>query len=179
MTALATLWRILGIRGAIAVGLGILWLGALASIHANLTLQGPFGWQIGYEGWKHRSARFEAALDKVAEDAVAARIEQERVMQAEQDRLDNLAERANDDHETTRIIVRDATDRFIADNRVRPDNQCVPSGASAPASGDSAAVPVAVPATVVMDSADVRACGDLYAYALAGHLWAVGLADED
>ena len=160
MTALATLWRILGIRGAIAVGLVVALAFAM--------------WRADVISGRLERARDQIAAMEVASEA--ARAAQQAVNDAAAARYQELAERASDDHETTRIVVRDATDRFIADNGVRPDGQCVPSGTDSPPQGGSAAVPAAMPAQTIVDTADVRACGDLYAYSLAAHEWARSLS---
>lgn len=134
---------------------------------------------VHIEGWRPKAERFKAERDAVFEAAVENRVEQLAINRREQDRLDNETEEAQHDHETRRAPIADATDRFITDRGM----QCSPNpdsgGTSAAAQGDSASVPAPVPASVVVDTADVRACGDLYNYALSAHLWAVGLADED
>jgi len=161
MTALlATLYRFLGIRGAIAAGLAL----ALAFVM----------WRADSLSERLERAKEQIAAMEAASEA--ARVIQQAVNDAAEQRYQQLAERADDEHETTRIVVRDATDRFIRDNGVRPE--CVASGTPAPAASAGSSVPVEVPATVVMDPGDVRACGDLYSYALEAHRWAVDLAGE-
>ena len=162
MTTVLAIWRFLGVRGAIAAGLAL----ALAFVMWRADSLSE-----GLERAKEQIAAMEAASE-------AARVMQQAVNDAAEQRYQQLAERADDEHETTRIVVRDATDRFIRDNGVRPDGQCVASGTPAPAASAGASVPVEVPATVVMDTGDVRACGDLYSYALEAHRWAVELAGE-
>jgi hypothetical protein len=162
MIYLTAIYRFLGIRGCIAVGL------AMALAFAM--------WRADGLSTKLERARDQISAMEVASEA--ARAAQQAVNDAAAARYQELAERASDDHETTRIVVRDATDRFIADNGVRPDGQCVPGNTDSAAEGGSASVPVAMPTSVVMDTADVRACGDLYAYALSAHEWARGLAGE-
>lgn len=80
--------------------------------------------------------------------------------------------RAADQHHAKELAdARSATDRYIAANRVRKPGNC---HSPAPASS-VAGVSQEVPTLVVMDQADVRACGDLYAYALEAHRWALSL----
>jgi Tfp pilus assembly protein PilE len=137
-------------------------------------------YRAGYNARDERADReMSEMLASVEAGQERARAAQQAALDAEQARYDELAERTQNAHETTRVVVRDATDRFIAERGVRQDNQCVASGTSAPASGDGAGLPAPVPTHVVVDQADVRACGDLYNYSVAAHLWAVGLADED
>lgn len=159
MIYLTAIYRFLGLRGCIAVGL------AMALAFAMWRADGL-------------SAKLERARDQIAAMEVAseaARAAQQAVNDAAAARYQELAERSEHDHETTRIVVRDATDRFIADNGVQ-NGQCVPGNTDSTPEGDGASVPVAVPAQTIVDTADVRACGDLYAYSLAAHEWARGLA---
>ena len=83
------------------------------------------------------------------------------------------AQAAAADKEYTHALddARDDTDRFIAAHSVRQERVCP----NAPASAPSASVPAPVPTGVVLDQTDVRACGDLYAYALSAHNWANGV----
>lgn len=151
------------------------WVYVALAIIAAIAL----AYRAGYNTRDERADREEAELfADIAKKSAEARAAQIAVNRAAEERYADLAKDADHDHETTRIVVRDATDRHIIANGVQ-DGQCVPSGTSAPASGDSPAVPESVPAHVILDTADVRACGDLYAYSLAAHLWAVGLAEEE
>lgn len=158
-------------------------LAALASLnvaqavntYANLRWEGPFGIALGFEGWKPRAERFEDALDKVADAQVEARRAQQAVMDREQARYDALAERIDDASQTTRVVVRDATDRFIAE-RVQ-DRQCVASGTSAPASGDGAGSAQDVPSDAIMvEASDVRLFGEWVAYGMTCNAYVNGLA---
>lgn len=174
----ATLWA--SIKAAkMAITLAVIGTLLVMLVVQTFRLEGLSVWPVKIEGWKARANRFEAALDMVADAQITARAAQQAAMDREQARYDELAERTQNAHETTRVVVRDATDAFIRDNGVQTGASCVPSASSAAASGDATPVPVEVPAHVVLDTADVRACGDLYAYALASHLWAVGLAEEE
>lgn len=81
------------------------------------------------------------------------------------------ARAADKSHVETLADVRDATDRFIAANRVRKAGSGYCPAPTAPSAG----LPEEVPTVIVVDQADVRACGDLYAYALEAHRWALSL----
>lgn len=131
------------------------------------------GYDTARDKYRRQMAELTASVEAAQEQARAAQI---AVNQAEQARLDAVTKEADHAHEVTRVVVRDATDRFIAD-RVQ-DRQCVASGADSAADSDGAGVPESLPATVVVDTADVRACADLYAYSIAAREWALGLAGE-
>ena len=80
------------------------------------------------------------------------------------------AQAAAADKEYTHALddARDDTDRFIANHSVRQERVCPNASTPAP----SASVPAPVSTGVVVDQADVRACGSLYAYALSAYNWA-------
>lgn len=67
--------------------------------------------------------------------------------------------------------ARDDTDRFISNHSVRQERVCPNASTPAPSPG----VPAPVSTGVVVNQADVRSCGSLYAYALAAHNWANGV----
>lgn len=78
------------------------------------------------------------------------------------------ARAADVSHEKELADARSATDRYIDAHRVQPARSCN----SAPAATADPGVPQEVPALVVMDQADVRACGDIYTYAVEAYRWA-------
>lgn len=80
------------------------------------------------------------------------------------------AQAAAADKEYTHALddARDDTDRFIAANSVRQERVCPNASTPAP----SPSVPTPVSTGVVVDQADVRACGSLYAYAASAYRWA-------
>ena len=131
------------------------------------------GYSDARDKYKAQLAAYVSDVEQAQAEARAAQI---AVNQAEQARLDAITKEADHAHETTRVVVRDATDRFIAD-RVQ-DRQCVASGADSAAADTGASVPESLPATVIVDTADVRACADLYAYAVNAREWALGLAGD-
>ena len=133
------------------------------------------GYGDARDKYRRQMAELTASVEAAQEQARAAQV---AVNEAEQARLDAITKEADHAHETTRIVVRDATSDFIARNGVRPDNQCVASGTDSPADSDGASVPENLPASVIVDTADVRACADLYAYSIAAREWALGLAGE-
>lgn len=90
-----------------------------------------------------------------------------------------IAKDSDHAHETRLADNRDRTTVFIAANRVRPKG-CV----SAPAEGEAAGASESAPAVplVAVSEADVKACGDLQAYAESAYQWGqaqvkAGLAD--
>lgn len=113
-----------------------------------------------------------AEIIKAAEEAerlaIAARAATEK-------RYKDLANAIDKEHEAALADARDATDSFIAANRVRA--KVCPGQAVTTGQGGSAGVPAEVPAGIVVGEADVRVCGDLYTYAVGAHNWAAGLGD--
>lgn len=110
--------------------------------------------------WHDRAIACQNA-SRAAADATKALRETERKEYQEK------ADHAEQEHKQALNDVRTATSRYIAANRVQP-----PRHISAPAAVDQAgdtAEPSPVPSGVVVDQADVQACGDLYAYAVNAH----------
>lgn len=122
--------------------------------------------------WHGRSqARQElAALQEAQRQAAGA---QKRVNDVAQQHYTEKAHEADDSHVAVRDDARAATDRYIADHRVRAEDRACQTPAPAPS--DGTAVPSSVPSGVVVGEADVRTCGDLYAYAVSAHDWAQSL----
>ncbi|MXO72857.1 hypothetical protein [Alteraurantiacibacter buctensis] len=131
------------------------------------------GYGDARDKYHRQMAELTASVEAAQEQARAAQI---AVIEAEQARLDAVTKEADHAHEVTRVVVRDATDRFIADNGVRPNGQCVASGTDSAAADPGAGVSESLPAKAIVDTADVRACADLYAYSIAAREWALGLS---
>lgn len=107
--------------------------------------------------WRETQQEY-AAFRKEITDLAAAALAKEKAQ----------ARAADKEHDHALDDNRDATDRFIADNRVRQERVCRDPATPAP----SAELPQAVPTGIVVDQADVRSCGDLYTYALSAYRWA-------
>jgi hypothetical protein len=109
----------------------------------------------------------------------AAQVEAERIAQqalAETERKYRMkADEADAHYQAGLADARDATADYIRTHRVRAETPRSTGQAVAGAQGGGPGVPEAVPAGVVVDEADVQACANLYAYALAAHDWAAGL----
>ena len=144
-------------------------LGALAAL-----------WWAYHSGYEKRDTEAKAEMAETIAAYTQAQAEAERLALAAkaetEARYQALAERTDDEHARTQALAANATDRFIAANRVR---SCPvagsPSATTASADSDDPGVPAPVPADIVMGEADVRTCASLYAYAVAAHEWAGGL----
>lgn len=115
-----------------------------------------------------QTAEIIKASEEATRLAVAARAETEK-------RYKDLANATDKEHEAALADARDATDAFIAANRVRA--KVCPGQAIAAAQGGSASVPAEVSTGIIVGESDVRACGDLYSYAVGAHNWAAGLGE--
>jgi len=159
---IATLASKIGIRGFIAIGaaiaLGICW------------------W-----GWSRAADQRDEARETIAELVAASKAAQklaESQKAAVEARYRELAERASNDHENANLRASDATDRFIAANRVQcPADRRAASPAITAAEYHGASVPVDVSADtfVSVSESDVRACSAAAAYAVSAYEWAAGL----
>lgn len=162
----------LSIRDYIIVGLAALVL--LLTLNTYLDLHiGP----VGFEGWKPKAERMERERDQCHEAGEQNTKAQQAQKAAYEARYKDLAHDADEQVERAQSDALAATERYIADHRVRPNQ----SGVSAPvaATDDSGSgVSESLPAGIVMGEADVRACAALYPYAVEAHNWAVGLSDN-
>lgn len=130
------------------------------------------GYGDARDKYRRQMAELTASVEAAQEQARAAQV---AVNEAEQARLDAITKEADHAHETTRIVVRDATDRFIAD-RVQ-DRQCVASGTDSPATGAGAGSAQDVSRDAVMvDASDVRLFGEWVAYGMTCNQFVNGLA---
>lgn len=96
---------------------------------------------------------------------------------AQQTAYDKETENAQRKYETALADARDATSAFIRMRAQAPASHA--QGGPAPAATETPGVPAAMPSGVVMDEADVRACANLYVYAVNAHDWAVGLLQNE
>jgi len=162
---LATIASKIGLRGFLAIGaaiaLGICW------------------W-----GWSRAADQRDEARETIAELVAASKAAQklaESQKAAVEARYRELAERASNDHENANLRASDATDRFIAANRVQcPSDRRAASPAITAAEDHGASVFADLPAdpVVAVSESDVRACSAAAAYAVSAHEWAVGLEKD-
>lgn len=101
-----------------------------------------------------------------------AKVDQEALRVKERADYERKADAADTEYHAALAGVRADTARFIASRRVQPSRI---SAAQPVSEADTAAVPEAVPSGVVVGEADVRACADLYVYAVSAHDWAVSV----
>ncbi len=114
-------------------------------------------------------AAYVAAQEEAEMRALAAKAETER-------KYERIATDADLSHARALADARAATDRYIAARRVRPEAAACSASGSDPAPGNPhSELPAGMPSGVVMAEADVRACSDLYDYAVSAHEWAVRL----
>lgn len=118
------------------------------------------------EAMREQAASFRAAQAEANRRAV----EQKRRIEAQ---YQDLAERAERDHNAEIADARAAAARYIAANRVRAETAQGDGGRSAAsADSDAAGVRAGLPtAGVVVSEGDVQACTDATAYALALREW--------
>lgn len=115
--------------------------------------------RAGYKTERDAARQEYAAFRKEITDRATAALTKEKAQ----------ARAADKSHTKELADARSATDRYIAAHRMRPAGSCHSPAPAAPSAG----LPQEVPTDPVMvGSSDVRACGDLYAYALAAHQWA-------
>lgn len=138
----------------------------LLALCAVLAAFSAYSWH-GWGKERERFAAYRAAGVEAAKQQADLRASE---TQAYKDKA-NVATRQ---HAANLAAARDDTARYIAAHRVRPEGgSCT---ADPQRQADPAGQPAPVPAGVVVDQADVQACGDLYAYAVTAHDWALSVA---
>lgn len=116
----------------------------------------------------------QTALEKCHHESDNFTFSVEAKTQAEVGRQKGIADVADTKHKAEAPAIRAATDRFIADNRVRGESE-----SSNPTAADNAAgVPEDVPSNslVAVSGRDVHACSEATKYAVDAHDWAMKLA---
>jgi hypothetical protein len=120
--------------------------------------------------WQSRAIACQIASD-------AARKAQEALRAQERAKYQEQARHADQAYAAAIDDARNATDAFIRAHRLRSSG-----GVSAPGAigqTDSPAILAPMPADpVVVAAVDVQTCGDLYAYALNAHDWALTITGE-
>jgi hypothetical protein len=115
-----------------------------------------------------RLAALSAAADR--ERALAGAVaDQKALRDREAKHYQEQAREADTRYTTVLAGVRSDTARFVASRRVQ-DGGVRASGGERQAGGPE--LPESLPATTLVDTVDVQACGDLYAYAVSAHDWA-------
>lgn len=123
--------------------------------------------------WQHRAiGQRDATI--AARDALIADM-QAKAKQARATSV-TIAKDSDDAHETRLADNRSGTVRYIERHRLQP--AC---GVSAPAENEAAGSPEVTPAVplVAVSEADVKACGDLQAYAESSYRWAQDLVNAE
>jgi len=145
---------------------------ALAIIAAlALALAGAVLW-----GSLERSGRLSAIAQRDACHAASAGAvkAQEALRTQERAHYEEQAREADANHDAGLDRARVLTRHFVDARRVRTPRSFGTSGSVSEA--DPARIPETVPTEAVMVSTDdVRTCGDLYAYAVSAHDWAVSV----
>jgi len=161
-----------------------IWIVSLASkigLRGFLAIGTAIALGICWWGWSRAADQRDEARETIAELVAASKAAQklaESQKAAVEARYRELAERASNDHENANLRASDATDRFIAANRVQcPADRRAASPAITAAEDHGASVPADVPTDtfVVVSESDVRACSAAAAYAVSAFEWAVGL----
>lgn len=171
--------------GAVRKALSALW--ALAVKYpalAAMCLALAFSAYL-WRGWNHADAHTAAQVAGRAADRAAyteAQVEAARLAlaakAATEARYKAHAQEIQDAYETKLASVSDAARAFIDRNRVRVASVAGSSSGSASATGDrNPGVSESLPTggLVAVSDADVLACSDATAYAIAARDWALGL----
>lgn len=148
---------------------------------AGLALIAAFWWTY-HSGYQRRDALAKSEIAAMVAEYTQAQADAGRLAQAAKAatelRYRNLAERIDNDQARNQANARDAANRYITANRVRPQAVDGSSSSTAsPASDNGAGLPAPVSAGIIVGEADVLACTDLYTYAASANAWAGGLGD--
>lgn len=180
------------ISQGLAAVFGIGWAVTAFTTYADLRIEGPFGIGVGFEGWKPKSERMEAERDEARADLDKVKAAQiEAAAKARAARLEREAEQrkhkeqADAREEAMQAEWRDAAERFIAANSVRPQASRGVSrrtgAASPPASTESPdrrdQMPELADGLVLVTSEDVRICTENTVRVFVAKEWAEGLDD--
>lgn len=179
------------VKGTWAAVVALLVLTSVAvAVAMTVQLHGFKVWPINIEGALAKNSRLEgvvAAMTKASEDA---RLAQQKLNNERKGQYDDLAERIDENAELQADAVRDATERFIAANRVRPQATGSRPCAASPATlGDGARGGEEVRGASVVDAGeavrvavtdrDVRVCTANTLQAESARAWALGLEKTD
>lgn len=146
----------------------------------TVRLEGFKIWPFEITGWKQRALDAENSLEQLPAAMERNRAAQQAVIDAEAERTRDISERGDNEQARDQAIARSDTDRFVADNRVRACPAGGDGGRTDPGAADlDPRVPEALPTGVVVGEADVRACADLYVYAVSAHNYAMRLANPE
>ncbi len=135
---------------------------------------------VGIEGKDPKIARLEGEIQSIIIGQDLAEIAQQTVNATAEAIYAGVAERIEEDAQMHRRVALDATNRFIAANRVRADAGSAPCAAPAPAEGGGPANPLAGPAVpelagILVSERDIRICEENNIRAIAGHSLATKL----
>lgn len=133
---------------------GLLVLGLFLFANTYLSFNFLF---VHWEGWKPRAERLQLAINEAAKESTRVEI-----------RYIERAKEADDAHEVSKIIVRDAVVRYV--DRVRTEVGICPAPESSdPRVSESVSADPYVP----VRQSEVQRCADTAAYAVDAHNWAV------
>lgn len=150
------------------------WAKSAWALLSRYPWQGALILALCWGAWeRHTAHKWEARAVACQTASDTARKAQEALRAQERARYQEQARHADEQHSQAITAARDATDRYIAAHRVRPARHISP--AEPVSEAGPASVPESVPAEaiVAVSEQDVRTCGDLYAYALNAHEWAM------
>lgn len=143
----------------------------VAALIGALLLAGLWG---GYERRQHTGWRdYAKALERASAANLAA---SQGMRRAEVKAYQEKADAADTNHLEGLGRARTLSAHLVDLNRMRAQGDRSP--ASALNQAGSSAVPTSVPSPTVVDSSDVLICGDLYAYSVAAHEWAVSVSSS-
>lgn len=147
----------------------------------TVRIEGIKIWPLNLEGYKAKSERLQADLDKVKAAQVVALEKAVAAVKKVEQNYRTLAEKTDAKLEKARTDAMLDAERYIAAHRLHP--QAVggsPGGSSAAAEGGNPEVVGEVPedALVAVSVADVRACTVNSTDLMNAHDWAVGLNEQ-
>lgn len=150
-------------------------------IAALVAFSGVQTWRASH--WKDEAQLCQAGRKQDRDRYVQAQKDASAMALAEKARIEAehaaQAERAQHDYDEQVDEARDATARFIANNRVRAEGAGGSSSGSASAASDRGAgvsSGVSTDTFLAVSEPDVQACSQAVSYALAARTWALGIA---
>lgn len=178
---------LMGARITLSAALRILpWALFVSTVIATLIALNGFGVKlplvgfVGIEGKNPKIARLEKEIQSIFIAQDQAEEAQKTVNATAEAIYAGVAERIEEDAQMHRRVALDATNRFIAANRVRANFGSQPCQTPAPAGGGGPADPLAGPvvpelAGVLVSERDIRICEENNIRAIAGNSLATKL----
>jgi len=167
---------------AALVGLAFAIVLALLAVQ-TARIEGFRVWPINIEGWKPLAQRMQAERDALIDAQEKAGAAQAAVNAAAQSRYQQLAERADNEHERNLEAARLGARNYITANRLRPapdhsapGETVAATGSDSASSSDGPGAPAIVDAIAITES-DLLICTDNTARLVAVREWALGLGE--